>query len=221
MIIVYLQHLVQGIVIRRMNKINYQKQLLALVEGFRGERPTLLLHSCCGPCSTQVISFLKDYFTITVFYYNPNIEPKEEYEKRKQEQIRFLKEFQDKHGEIVSFFDCDYDHEVYEAEVGDTYQMHEGGKRCAKCFYLRLNKTASVAKENGFAYFGTTLTVSPHKNSQVINHIGEVISKSVEIPFIYGDFKKNDGYKKSILLSREYHLYRQDYCGCLYGKERF
>lgn len=210
----------QGKVIMETMKINYQNKLLALVNTFGEYKPTLLLHSCCGPCSTQVIDFLKDYFRITIYYYNPNIEPKEEYEKRKQEQIRFLKEYHFRYPEReISFLDCDYENEVYEREIQGLEQEKEGGARCTKCFTLRLKKTAQEAKEKGFEYFGTTLTVSPHKNSSVINSIGEAISKVVGIPYIYGDFKKNNGYQKSILYSKEYQLYRQDYCGCLYGKE--
>lgn len=202
-----------------MEKINYQNKLLDLVKDFK-DKPTLLLHSCCGPCSTQVIDFLKDYFIITVYYYNPNIEPLEEYLKRKNEQIRFIKEFNKKYKDkYIKFLDCDYDNLVYIKEVNNVTQEKEGGKRCSKCFYLRLDKTARKAKELNFNYFGTTLTVSPHKNSQVINRLGEVIAKEYNIPFIYGDFKKNDGYKKSIEYSKYYNLYRQDYCGCLYGKD--
>lgn len=202
-----------------MEKINYQKKLIDLIETFNGDKPRLLLHSCCGPCSTEVIDFLKDYFTITVFYYNPNIEPYEEYLKRKKEQICFIEEFNDEYKDyMISFLDCDYDNEDFKTCSKGLEKEPEGGARCNKCFYLRLLKTASVALSNHFDYFGTTLSVSPHKNSQIINQIGEQISSST-LPFIYGDFKKNDGYKKSILLSQKYSLYRQDYCGCLYGKE--
>lgn len=201
-----------------MEKINYQNKLIDLITTFDGKKPSLLLHSCCGPCSTEVIDFLKDYFKITIFYYNPNIEPKEEYLKRKQEQIRFLKEFNEEYNYSISFLDCDYENEAFRNYSQGLELEPEGGARCSKCFYLRLLKTAETALERKFDYFGTTLTVSPHKNSQVINKIGEEIAKTT-IPFIYGDFKKNDGYKKSILLSQKYNLYRQDYCGCLYGKE--
>ena len=196
-------------------KINYQEKLKELVNNLQG-KPSLLLHSCCGPCSTEVIDFLKDYFEITVFYYNPNIEPMEEYFHRKNEQIRFLKEYQEAK---INFLDCDYDNETFKEISKGLEQEKEGGARCQKCFYLRMKKTALKAQELGFSYFGTTLTVSPHKNSQVINKIGEHISKELDMPYIYGDFKKNDGYKKSIELSKIYNLYRQDYCGCLYGKE--
>ena len=196
-------------------KINYQEKLKELVNNLQG-KPSLLLHSCCGPCSTEVIDFLKDYFEITVFYYNPNIEPMEEYFHRKNEQIRFLKEYQEAK---INFLDCDYDNETFKEISKGLEQEKEGGARCQKCFYLRMKKTALKAQELGFSYFGTTLTVSPHKNSQVINKIGEHISKELDMPYIYGDFKKNDGYKKSIELSKIYNLYRQNYCGCLYGKE--
>lgn len=197
-------------------KINYQKKLEELVKTLNN-KPRLLLHSCCGPCSTEVISYLKDYFEITVFYYNPNIEPEEEYIHRKKEQIRFLKEYKDAE---ISFLDCEYDNASFKEIAKGLEQVKEGGARCNKCFYLRMKKTAEVAKEKGFEYFGTTLTVSPHKNSTMINEIGEKISEECNIKYIYGDFKKNDGYKKSIELSKTYNLYRQNYCGCLYGKEQ-
>ena len=197
-------------------KLNYQKKLEELVKTLNS-KPRLLLHSCCGPCSTEVISYLKDYFEITVFYYNPNIEPEEEYIHRKKEQIRFLKEYKDAK---ISFLDCEYDNASFKEIAKGLEQAKEGGARCNKCFYLRMKKTAEVAKEKGFEYFGTTLTVSPHKNSTMINEIGEKISEECNIKYIYGDFKKNDGYKKSIELSKTYNLYRQNYCGCLYGKEQ-
>lgn len=197
-----------------MEKINYQVKLLELVKNF-DHKPKLLLHSCCGPCSTQVISFLKDYFKITILYYNPNIEPFEEYEHRKREQKRFINEYKDAE---IDFLDCDYDNQEFKKCSKGLESEPEGGARCHKCYYLRLYKTAVMAHLNNFEYFGTTLTVSPYKNSQIINKIGEEISKRVNIPYIYGDFKKNDGYKKSIEYSKKYNLYRQDYCGCLYAK---
>ncbi len=200
-------------------KINYQTKLLEIVKCFT-YKPRLLLHSCCGPCSTEVINFLKDYFLITIYYYNPNIEPKEEYLKRKKEQLRFIelknKELEDK----IAFLDCDYHNEAFKNIAKNLENVKEGGARCNKCFYLRLLKTAEIAKKNNFEYFGTTLTVSPHKNSQMINKIGEYISKNLNIKYIYGDFKKDNGYQKSIAFSKIYNLYRQDYCGCLYGKEK-
>lgn len=199
-------------------KINYQNKLMDLVSTF-SNKPKLLLHSCCGPCSTQVINFLKDYFKITIFYYNPNIEPNEEYIHRKKEQIRFIEELKKENNKIdLEYLDSIYDNDNFREYVKGLEQEKEGGARCSKCFYLRLSKTAFIARENGFDFFGTTLTVSPHKNSQIINKIGEKISETEGIPFIYGDFKKNDGYKKSIEYSKKYNLYRQDYCGCLFGR---
>ena len=196
-------------------KPNYQNKLNELISTL-DMKPKLLLHSCCGPCSTWVISYLKDYFDITVYYYNPNIEPEEEYQHRKQEQIRFIKENKEV---SVSFLDCDYDNLSFKDIARGLEKEKEGGARCSKCFYLRLKKTALTAKENNFDYFGTTLTVSPHKNSEVINKMGEAVSKECNIPFIYSNFKKQDGYKKSIELSKKYDLYRQNYCGCLYGRD--
>ena len=196
-------------------KINYQKKLEELISTLEN-KPKLLLHSCCGPCSTWVISFLKDYFDITIYYYNPNIEPLEEYLHRKREQVKFLQEYKQAK---INILDCDYNNNEFKDIAKGLENIPEGGARCHKCFYLRMYKTAQVAASNGFSYFGTTLTVSPHKNSEIINKIGEHIMKELNINFIFGDFKKNDGYKKSIEYSREYHLYRQNYCGCLYGKE--
>ncbi len=209
--------MIQGKMVIMENK-NYQKVLLELVKDFK-DKPTLLLHSCCGPCSTYVINFLKDYFKITVYYYNPNIEPKEEYLKRKQEQIKFIEAYNLENLEKIEFLDCDYDNEAFREIAQGLEKEKEGGARCGKCFYLRLKNTALKAKTENYKYFGTTLTVSPHKNSRLINEIGEKIAKEVNIKFIYGDFKKNDGYKKSIEYSKKYHLYRQDYCGCNYGRE--
>jgi hypothetical protein len=185
-------------------------------------KKTLLLHSCCAPCSSEVISRLKDYFDITILYYNPNIEPFNEYQKRKNEQIRFIKEFAPE----IKMMDIDYDNESFKKISKNLESEKEGGARCHKCYYLRLEKTAILAKQNNFDYFGTTLTVSPYKNSAIINEYGLSLEKKYNadtenkpLLFLVSDFKKKDGYKKSIELSKKYHLYRQDYCGCLYGKE--
>lgn len=196
-----------------MRKMNYQNELKKIIS-LLDYKPKLLLHSCCGPCSTQVINYLVDYFDITVIYYNPNIEPKEEYIKRKNEQIRFIKEFN--HG--VKFLDCDYDNETFKKVTKGLESFYEGGARCPSCFMLRLNFTVNKAYELGFNYFGTTLTVSPYKNSKQINVIGSILEKKYGIDYLYSDFKKEDGYKKSIEYSKKYGLYRQDYCGCLYSK---
>ncbi len=172
-------------------------------------KPTILLHSCCGPCSSSVIDTLKDHFKITIYYYNPNIEPKEEYEKRKSEQIRLIKELGN-----IDYIDSDYDNASFLKVAKGYEEEKEGGLRCSKCFYLRMENTALKAKEKGFDYFGTTLTVSPHKNSQVINEIGKEIEEKTGIKYLFSDFKKHNGYLKSIELAKKYNLYRQDYCGC-------
>ena len=148
-------------------------------------------------------------------YYNPNIEPRDEYIHRKSEQIRFIKEFNNEH---ISFLDCDYDNATFQTKVKALEQEKEGGARCAVCFRMRMEKAAKIAKDKGFTYFGTTLTVSPHKNSKVINEIGALLESIYGVKYLYSDFKKKDGYKKSIELSKEYNLYRQDYCGCLFGR---
>ena len=194
--------------------MNYQNKMMEIINSL-DYRPKLLLHSCCGPCSTTVLSILVKYFDITVLYYNPNIEPFEEYLHRKEEQIRFIKELADKH---IEFLDCDYANADFRSSVVGLEGEKEGGARCAVCFKLRLEYTARLAKEKNYDYFGTTLTVSPHKNSQIINSIGALLEKQFGVKYLYSDFKKKDGYKKSILLSKEYNLYRQDYCGCLFGR---
>ena len=194
--------------------MNYQNKMQEIIESLNF-RPKLLLHSCCGPCSTTVLSLLASYFDITVLYYNPNIEPKEEYYKRKEEQIRFIKEFNNEH---IKFMDCDYNNQDFRNRVVGLEQEREGGARCAVCFKLRLEKTAEIAKALDFDYFGTTLTVSPHKNSEVINKIGALLETEYGVKYLYSDFKKKDGYKKSIELSKKYNLYRQDYCGCEFGR---
>ena len=199
-----------------MDRINYDKKLDAILDDIKGTRPKLLLHSCCGPCSSYVIDYLKDYFSITILYYNPNIEPKTEYEKRKQEQIKLIKEFNNKD---INILDIDYDNESYRSVIKGHEKDLEGGERCHICYELRLSKTAKMAKELGYDYFCTTLTVSPYKNSYVINEIGEKLQKEFLIQWLYSDFKKKDGYKKSIELSKKYNLYRQNYCGCLFSKE--
>lgn len=194
--------------------MNYQNKMQEIIESLNF-RPKLLLHSCCGPCSTTVLTLLVSHFDITVLYYNPNIEPKEEYYKRKEEQIRFIKEFNNEH---IKFMDCDYNNQNFRSRVVGLEQEREGGARCAVCFKLRLEKIAEIAKALDFDYFGTTLTVSPHKNSEVINKIGALLETEYGVKYLYSDFKKKDGYKKSIELSKKYNLYRQDYCGCEFGR---
>lgn len=182
------------------------------------EKKNLLLHSCCAPCSTAVIDRLKSDYNITIFYYNPNIYPIEEYEKRKAEQKKYI-EILKQSGEKIGFLDCDYDEEAFYAETAGLENEREGGARCAVCFKLRLTKTAEAAKKYGYEIFGTTLTVSPHKNSKLINEIGRAIETSAGVPFLVSDFKKQDGYKRSVEISKENKLYRQNYCGCKFALE--
>ena len=189
--------------------MNYQKELDSIINNL-DYRPKLLLHSCCAPCSSYVITYLKDYFDITILYYNPNIEPVEEYNKRKEEQIRFCKLFN------IKVLDCDYDNDKFHDIVKGFEDCKEGGNRCFKCYELRLRKTAIMA--NNYDYFGTTLTVSPFKNSNKLNEIGLMLSEEYNIKYLVSNFKKKEGYKKSIILSKEYNLYRQNYCGCIYSK---
>ena len=196
---------------------NYNIELENLLKNLTST-PTLLLHSCCAPCSSYVLSYLTKYFKITVLYYNPNISPKEEYEKRKEEQIRLINEMP--FVNPVTIIDCDYDNDKFEEIVKGLEEEKEGGCRCHKCYRLRLEKTATLAKQNHFDYFGTTLTVSPYKNSQKLNEIGAELESIYQVPYLYSDFKKKKGYKKSIELSRIYNLYRQNYCGCVYSKQK-
>lgn len=193
-----------------MNKRNFDTEMQNLIEKNKGKK--LLLHSCCAPCSTACIERLKDFFDITVYYYNPNIDSDLEYNKRLNEQIRYcdslgIKVIGEDHNS------CDF----YDIVKGLENEK-EGGSRCEKCFYLRLNKTANKCKELGFDFFATTLTVSPLKNSTLINEIGESIEKITGAKYLVSDFKKKDGYKRSVILSNENSLYRQNYCGCEFSK---
>ncbi len=197
-------------------KVNYDVLMQKEIEKFQGKKK-LLLHSCCGPCSSAVILRLKEYFDITILYYNPNIEPEEEYIKRKNEQKKLL----DALDLGITLRDIDYDHDSFLKVSKYLETEPEGGARCHKCYFLRLQKTGEIARKEGFDYFGTTLTVSPYKNSDVINSMGLLIEKDMnfDIRFLVSDFKKREGYKQSIELSEKYHLYRQDYCGCLFAKD--
>ena len=176
------------------------------------DKNKLLLHSCCGPCSSYVIS----YFDITILYYNPNIYPYNEYLKRKEEQIRLIKEINTVNK--IDIMDCDYDNDLYNELVSGLENEPERGRRCEVCYKMRMKKTAMIAKANNYDFFCTTLSVSPYKNAELINKIGEELENSYNIRWLYSDFKKKDGYKKSILLSQKYNLYRQNYCGCIYSK---
>ena len=177
-------------------------------------KPTLLLHSCCAPCSSAVLERISKYFSITILFYNPNITDYEEYLKRKEELKRLIKDVNYQ----IEIMDCDYDKEKFISMALGLEDKKEGDIRCYKCYKLRLEKTAMLAKENNFDYFTTTLSISPYKNSKWLNEIGEELANKYNINYLYADFKKKNGYKRSIELSNIYHLYRQDYCGCIYSK---
>ena len=193
-------------------KENYQKELDAVVARLT-DKPRLLLQSCCGPCSTYVLSYLKQYFDITLLYYNPNIQPRAEYDLRLENQRKVLAAMPEVH-----ILECAYDGAAYNAAVRGLEGEPEGGARCTVCFRLRLEETARLAAEGKFDYFCTTLTVSPHKDAARINTIGRALGEQYGVAWLPSDFKKREGYKQSITLSRELDLYRQDYCGCLYSK---
>lgn len=196
---------------------NFQKELeKKLQELQQQDVKHLLLHSCCAPCSSYVIEYLSRCFQITVFYYNPNISAEEEYRKRVLEQQRFIKEFPAKYP--VDFVEGDYEPRVFFDTVKGYEQCKEGGERCFLCYELRLKKTAQLAAEKGYDYFTTTLTISPLKNSVKLNEIGLRLGEEYGVPYLLSDFKKKEGYKRSIELSKEYGLYRQNYCGCAYSR---
>ena len=198
--------------------INFQKELDKFIIKLQEQDkvPTLLLHSCCAPCSSYVIEYLSQYFYITVFYYNPNISELEEYKKRAQEQKRLISEFPAKYK--VDFLEGTYDNGNYNKKVSGLEDCKEGGERCVVCYDMRLQETAKVAKEGGFDYFTTTLSISPLKNSAKLNEIGYNLGIEYGIEYLLSDFKKKEGYKRSIELSKEYDLYRQNYCGCIFSK---
>lgn len=200
------------------NQRNFQKELdKFIVELQKEERvPTLLLHSCCAPCSSYCIEYLSNYFKLTVFYYNPNISYEEEYKKRVKEEIRFIKEFKTKYP--VEFIEGDYETEKFYEMAKGLENCPEGGERCFKCYELRLRKTAVLAKEKHFDYFTTTLSISPLKSSVKLNEIGLKLQEEYGVPYLLSDFKKKNGYKRSIELSKEYNLYRQNFCGCVYSR---
>ena len=197
-------------------KVNYQKELEKTLDKIGDKVPRLLLHSCCAPCSSYVLEYLSNYFEITVLYYNPNIYPEEEFSKRLAEQKHLLKQMNFKNS--VKVIDKGYNPQEFYNAVRGLENEKEGGARCEKCFYLRLMKCGEIAKQGGFDYFTTTLSISPLKSAEVLNRIGGEISQKVGVPYLYSDFKKKDGYKRSVLLSAQYGLYRQNYCGCIYSK---
>lgn len=199
-------------------KVNYQKKLEEILKEISnlGTTPSLLLHSCCAPCSSYVIEYLSHIFKITILFYNPNIYPETEYFKRLEEQKKFINLFPTKNG--VNILDVEYNEYEFLQTVNGNENDKEGGNRCYKCYKLRLEKTAKIAKKNNFDYFTTTLSISPLKNSQKLNEIGKELSDLYGIKYLYSDFKKKDGFKRSIILSEKYNLYRQNYCGCRFSQ---
>lgn len=201
-------------------KLNYQSILEDTINNIISKKstkkPSLLLHSCCGPCSSYVISYLKDFFKIYIFFYNPNIHPFDEFSHRKNEQLRLLSypEFSE-----VGYIDSVYNPEEFFIATKGYEKEKEGNKRCELCYNLRLSKTANIAKNMDLDYFSTTLTVSPYKDAEKINFIGKNLEKNTNKKYLLSDFKKKDGYKKSIELSKIYNLYRQNYCGCIFSKK--
>lgn len=198
-------------------KTNYQKQTDAVIAALpAGERPRLLLQSCCGPCSSYVLEYLTQYFRVTVLYYNPNIQPRAEYDKRLHWQREIIAQLPTQ--TPVELLDCGYDGARYTEAVRGLECEPEGGARCTVCFRLRLEETARLAKAHGYDYFCSTLTVSPHKDAERLNAIGAALAAEYGVAWLPSDFKKREGYKRSIELSKQYGLYRQDYCGCLFSK---
>ena len=203
-----------------MNRRNYQKELEKIIERQTDESrvPRLLLHSCCAPCSSYVLEYQSQYFEITVFYYNPNIYPETEYRERAREQERLICEMKTENP--IHFLEGTYDPSVFYAMARGHEKDLEGGERCFRCYELRLREGAAVAKQGGFDYFTTTLSISPLKNAQKLNEIGIRLGEEYGVPYLQSDFKKKNGYKRSTELSAQYGLYRQNYCGCVFSQEK-
>ena len=198
--------------------MNYQLELEKTLENISklDQRPTLLLHACCGPCSSYVLEYLNKYFDITILYYNPNIYPAEEYYRRKDELKKFLSEF--KLENDINLVEDDYIPSEYYNAIKGQEELGEKSRRCYSCYELRLERAVKYANENNFDYFTTTLSISPYKISEWINEIGGLLEEKYKVKYLYADFKKKNGYKRSLELSSEYGLYRQDYCGCEFSK---
>lgn len=197
---------------------NYQRVLETTLEQIAatGARPRLLLHACCAPCSSYTLEYLASYFTVTMLFYNPNISPAAEYDFRAAELRRYLAEAPC--GDGVTLCVADYDPAPFSAAARGLEALPEGGERCKRCYRLRLAETARRAAEGGYDFFCTTLSISPHKDAEALNAIGGALAAEYGVPYLYSDFKKKGGYARSIVLSREYGLYRQNYCGCVYSK---
>jgi hypothetical protein len=199
-------------------KRNYQKELDQIIDSIEGQPPKLFLHSCCAPCSSYVLEYLSQYFEITVFFYNPNISIESEYQNRVNEIKRLINEQQKEYRNPITFIEGEYDPKVFYDMAKGMEDLPERGQRCYHCYELRMKEAARMASELGADYFTTTLSISPHKNAVWINEIGERLESEYGIKHLPSDFKKKNGYKRSIELSEQFNLYRQDYCGCIYSK---
>ena len=194
---------------------NYYLEFLKTIKSIDKEnKPKLLLHVCCAPCSSHCLEILDNFFDVTVFYYNPNISPFEEYQKRLLEEKNFVKLLYPN----TKVVEAEYDNDNFETIVKGLENLPEGGARCKLCYHMRLEETAKYARDNKYDFFTTSLTISPYKNSKILNEIGEKVAKQYGVDYLFSDFKKEDGYKRSIELSKKYNLYRQNYCGCKYSK---
>ena len=203
-----------------MNKVNYQKELDKLIEKLEQtkEVPRLFLHSCCAPCSSYVLEYLSEHFAITVFYFNPNIAPEEEYRKRVEEQKRLVEQLPAVYP--IQFLEGRYEPEEFYSRVRGLEKEPEGGARCRVCFELRLEEAARLAAEGGYDYYTTTLSISPLKNAQVLADVAIKMGEKWGVAWLPSDFKKKEGYKRSIQLSSEYDLYRKNYCGCVFSRQK-
>lgn len=194
-----------------MTKPNFQLETDKITAALDGKKPTLLLHSCCGPCSSYVLEYLTEFFDISLLFYGPNIQPEEEYQKRLEHQRRVTEHIP------VKILECEYDGEAFEKMAKGLEAEKEGGARCTACFKLRIEETARRAAAGGYEYYCTTLSVSPHKDALRINAIGQAMGEKYGVKWLPSDFKKRGGYQRSIALSKEFGLYRQEYCGCLFS----
>ena len=200
-----------------MNKVNYNLEMEKIIKKIDKEnKPRLLLHSCCGPCSSAILERIEEYFDIDVFYYNPNIDSEEEFYRRSDEQVKLVEDLM--LNDKVSVKVIKYDHSEFLDYIRGFEKYDEGGARCFKCYRQRMEKAAEYAAKNSYDYFTTTLSISPHKDSQILNALGDFLSKKYKVKYLFSDFKKKNGFKRSVELTDEFNMYRQDYCGCEFSR---